>query len=163
MESYLRSRGITKLYHFTSYENLNSIKRTGGLLSWKRCYERRLKYVGGGNSLSRDLDRRQGLEDYVRLSFCADHPMKYRLEQQGHSLFLLQIDLSILSVPGVKFSDMNATDSHATIQGGINGLKNVKLEATQRSYVRKDDEDFKYHQAEILVPRTVPLEYIKNL
>lgn len=122
-----------------------------------------INYVGGGNSMSRLLDLSRNLDDFVRLSFCDDHPMMYRLQNEGANLCLLEIDLSVVNVPGVMFSNMNATDNQATVQSGIDGLKAVNLDATQRHFVRKEDEDFKPHQAEILVPKVVPLKYIKNL
>lgn len=113
--------------------------------------------------MPRLLDLSRNLDDFVRLSFCDDHPMMYRLQNEGANLCLLEIDLSVVNVPGVMFSNMNATDNQATVQSGIDGLKAVNLDATQRHFVRKEDEDFKPHQAEILVPKVVPLKYIKNL
>lgn len=92
IQKYLEENDIQVLYHFTNVDNLASIKRSNGLLSWKRCMDQRIQYRGGGNELSRQLDRRSGFEDYVRLSFCSDHPMKWRLENSGQRLFLFEID-----------------------------------------------------------------------
>lgn len=39
-EATLRAHGITKLYHFTDRDNLETIVRQGGLYSWKDCVER---------------------------------------------------------------------------------------------------------------------------
>lgn len=66
----LERHGITKLYHFTDRDNLGSIIRNGGLYSWADCES---KSIGikkpGGDDLSRHLDRRRGLQNFVRVSF----------------------------------------------------------------------------------------------
>lgn len=89
--------------------------------------------------------------------------MAYRFQKQGYDIFLLEIDPAILDKEGVLFSDRNATANGARIEAGINGLKNIDLEATKRHYVSRMDPDFVPHQAEILVPESVPLRYIKNI
>ena len=82
------------LYHFTDEKNLESIKTLGGLYSWR--YMENNNYpipMPGGNKLSRDLDTRfQDWSDYVRLSFCQNHPMANRLKRNGYNLVILKID-----------------------------------------------------------------------
>lgn len=39
-KSILEKNHITKLYHFTDRDNLESIIKNGGLYSWKDCEER---------------------------------------------------------------------------------------------------------------------------
>lgn len=54
---------ITKLYHFTDRENLESIINHGGLLSWADCEDKAIGIAKpGGGVLSRSLDRRDGLQ-----------------------------------------------------------------------------------------------------
>lgn len=69
IQRYLKQNGIHCLYHFTPESNLNSIRRMKGLFSWKFLRNRRVNYSGGGDELSRTLDERRNLENYVRLSF----------------------------------------------------------------------------------------------
>lgn len=88
--------------------------------------------------------------------------MKWRLENDGESIFLFEIDPAVLDVPGVLFSNMNANDSCAVVKRGLEGLQQIDLNATQRSYVSRDDPDFKTHQAEVLIPGFVSLRYIRN-
>lgn len=40
--------GITKLYHFTDRNNLESIIRNGGLYSWSDCEKKGNKYKQAG-------------------------------------------------------------------------------------------------------------------
>ena len=68
--SYLRSQGITKLYHFTDMANIQSIIDNGGLYSWVACENRGITIKKpGGSDTSRSLDSYRGLGNYVRLSW----------------------------------------------------------------------------------------------
>lgn len=163
IRSYLRKNQITKLYHFTDENNLESIERMGGLFSWEYLRRSGIHYEGGGNEESRNNDERLGYSNYVRVSFCSDHPMAYRLKLEGRKLYWLEIDPEVLCQEGVLFSDVNATASFATILSGIDGLKNIDLDATRKTYVSRSDPDFAKHQAEALIPEKIPLKYIKNL
>lgn len=159
-EAYLRSYGIDGFYHFTHTDNVESINRIGGLVSCRRCEENKLIFTAGGSADSRKMDKGAKLDNYVRLSFCRDHPMAHRCRQEGYDLTLYKIDLKIIHKFGVLFSNMNALDNNAVVTEGLNGLLNVNLRATQRRFVSNNDKDFKPHQAEILVPRMIPGSYI---
>ena len=64
-EAILSQNRITKLYHFTDRDNLESIIKNGGLYSWKDCEERGISIPkpggGGPGSTSWSLDERDGL------------------------------------------------------------------------------------------------------
>lgn len=160
----LMSNGIRCFYHFTDRRNLPSIKRHGGLLSWYYCKEHDIDIpCQGGDTDSEKYDKRYGLEDFVRLSFCSDHPMAYRLKQNGSNLVLLKVKIDVAWFKGTMFSDINAADSRHSHGGDLEDLQKVDFRATQKTYVRKDDEDFKPHQAEVMVKTFIPLEYIINI
>ena len=75
---------ITKLYHFTDRDNLESIIKNGGLYSWGDCERKGIKInKPGGSSVSRQLDSGRSLEDYVRVSFTTQHPMMYVAMKDG--------------------------------------------------------------------------------
>ena len=143
----------------------DSIKKYGGLLSWDYCNEHNIVIPNpGGDSLSRKLDRRQGLEDYVRLSFCDDHPMAFRKHQEGSDLFLLQVSIDVAAFRSTLFSDKNAASSDFSRGSGIEHLRNVNISATRRHYVSRDEgEIFSLHQAECMVKTFIPVEYIINI
>ena len=160
---YLREKGVCYFYHFTARENLKSIKKYGGLLSWKYCEDNDINIPSaGGSNKSRQLDERHGLEDYVRLSFCSDHPMAYRLQQDGKRLVLLKIKIEVATFKHTQFSNMNAADNCVSHGVGFKHLRNVNIRATQRSYVSRQDEDFSAHQAECMIKTFLPIEYIVN-
>lgn len=160
----LTSNSIRHLYHFTDKRNIPSIKRHGGLFSWHYCQNNNITIpCQGGDYDSRELDKKYGLEDYVRLSFCDDHPMAYRLQKSGSDIVILHIKIDVALLKDTLFSDINAADKLHTHGGGLEDLKRVNFEATKRHHVSRNDEDFKPHQAEVMVKTFVPLKYIENI
>lgn len=160
----LENNGIRYLYHFTDKRNIPSIKRHGGLFSWYYCKNNNINIpCQGGDYDSRELDKKYGLQDYVRLSFCDDHPMAYRLQKSGSDIEILRIKIDVALLKGTLFSNINAADKLHTHGGSLQDLKRVNFGATKRHYVSKSDEDFKLHQAEVMVKTFVPLKYIDNI
>ena len=160
----LQDNGIHYFYHFTARENLSSIIKNGGLYSWYNMQEnKRIIPLSGGDDWSHQLDMRHGLQDYVRLSFCDDHPMAFRLMQKGIPLVLLKISIEVATWKDTLFSDINAADSSHRHGGSIEDLKRVNFNAVKRNYVSRDDVDFKLHQAEVMVKTFIPVRYILNL
>lgn len=160
----LEDNDVQFLYHFTAKKNIQSIKQHGGLYSWSYLHKHNIDIpCQGGDSLSESLDEKYGLEDYVRLSFCDDHPMSYRLKQMGEEVVVLKIKSDVALLKDVVFSDMNAADKRHKHGKSLSDLLNVDFAATKRHFLRSDDPDFKRHQAEVMVKTCVPLEYIVNL
>lgn len=162
----LKENNVDYFYHFTDVSNLKSIKEQGGLLSWYYCEKHNIDIpVAGGDTDSRSLDKQHNLHDYVRLSFCDDHPMAYHVrKRKGATLVLLKIKVDVAFFSDTLFSDINAADSKHTTGNSADFIRNnINFSATRKHYVRADDPDFKPHQAEILVKTFIPKEYIINL
>lgn len=160
----LQNNGIRYFYHFTARENLTSIKGFGGLYSWYSMQENKRSIpCSGGDDWSHQLDMRHGLQDYVRLSFCDDHPMAFRLKQSGTPLVLLKIDIEVATWKDTLFSDINAADNNHRHGGSLADLNHVNFNAVKRNYVSREDADFKPHQAEVMVKTFIPAKYILNL
>lgn len=162
--NHLRLHGVRYFYHFTDEININSIKRLGGLYSWYYCSQHDIKIPNAGGDLqSRDLDYRYGIQDYVRLSFCSDHPMAYRKYKEGVRLVLLKIKIDVATFKDTLFSDINAADSDHTHGGSLSDLQRVDIGATKASYVSRNSHIFRAHQAECMVKTFIPIEYIENI
>ncbi len=160
----LQENGITTFYHFTDFHNLKSIKEQNGLYSWHYADSNGIVInFPGGDTLSRDLDKRYGLQDFVRVSFCTDHPMQYRLEQRGRNLALLKVDIEVAYYENTIFCNINATDSSHKKGNHLEDLERIRFSATKRNFVSREDPDFKHHQAEVLVKTWIPLEHITNI
>ena len=158
---YLNNNFQKYLYHFTHKENLEQIKEMGGLYSWVQ-----LESMGkpckhpGGDALSRKLDSRYGVADYVHLSFSHKHPMSYRNEKDIVILFIHPI---VCLLPDTLFCNMNATDKNHIIGPTYKDLVNINLWTPIMSYLNSGTREFKEKQAEVLVKSHIPLEYIVNI
>ena len=158
----LARNNITCLYHFTPRINIQSIKNHGGLYSWKYCEKNNITIPEpGGDESSRALDELHGLGDFVRLSFCDDHPMAYRLRNKDLVLLTIKVDVAWLK--GTLFSDINAAAINHQHGSKLKDLQLVDFNAVKRHYVSRDDDDFGPHQAEVLVKTHIPSKYITNL
>lgn len=164
--SYLRSNGITKLYHFTDRSNIPSIISNGGLYSWYACEQKGIKISRpGGSDTSKSLDSYKGLANYVRLSFTRNHPMMYVAKNEGRisDPVILEIDLSVAGYSTTKFSDRNAAKNSAIIATGYNGVRNIHLSTVKQSTHFDLGDETQYYQAEVLVYEKIPLSLITNI
>lgn len=132
------------LYHFTEPRNIPSIKKYG-LLSWEELINRNIAHIPASNDLSRNLDRRYNLGDFVRLSLNQDHPMFHRAinERRVSQLIWLRINPVVMDFPNTLFSNDNATSNRVI----INNIKETAL----NSYSL---------QAEVLVKKRIDPKYI---
>ena len=163
----LERNGITKLYHFTDRDNLESIIRNGGLYSWADCESRSIdiKKPGGG-SMSRQLDSRDGLQHYVRVSFVTQHPMMYVAMNDGRisNPVLLEIDPQVIWWQGTKYADRNATKNGAHVGGNLDDFKAIHFNAVKANkHFDLDPNEQPFFQAEVLVKNCIPLKYITNI
>ena len=159
--------GIKRLYHFTDRDNLESIINNGGLYSWGDCEDKGIKIAKpGGGLLSRDLDRRDNLQHYVRVSFTTQHPMMYVAMQDGRlsNPVILEIDPEVICWKESRYANMNATRSGAHKGGTLNDFKQIHFQSVKvRTHFDLPEEEQPYFQAEVLVKNFIPLEYIKNI
>lgn len=167
-EQVLKDNRITKLYHFTDFDNLESIIKHGGLYSWADCEEKGIKIAkpGGGN-LSRSLDKKGRLERYVRLGFTGDHPMKYVAMEDGRisNPVVLEINLEAALWDDTLYADRNATRNGANVGGTVDDLKAIRFGLFNRMmrYYDMTEEAKMHYQAEVLVKNFIPLKYITNI
>lgn len=158
---------MTKLYHFTDRDNLESIIKNGGLYSWGDCEDKGIKIAKpGGGLLSRDLDRRDHLQHYVRVSFTTQHPMMYVAMQDGRlsNPVILEIDPEVIYWQDSKYANMNATRSGAHKGATLDDFKQIHFQSLKvRKHFDLPEEEQPYFQAEVLVKNFIPLEYIKNI
>ena len=167
-EQVLKDNRITKLYHFTDFDNLESIIKHGGLYSWADCDEKGIKIAKpGGSSQSRSLDSRDRLEHYVRLSFAYDHPMQYVAMNDGRisNPVVLEIDIETALWDSSLYADRNATKNGANVGGTLDDLKEVRFGLFNRMmrYFDMSEEAKTHYQAEVLVKNFIPLKYITNI
>lgn len=158
---------ITKLFHFTDRENLESIIRNGGLYSWADCEQKGINIPKPGGSMgSRDLDKRDNLQDYVRVSFVKEHPMMYVAMNEGRitNPVLLEIDPEVIYWTGSQYADRNATKNGAQVGSSIDDFARLHFDSLKApKHFDLDPDEQKFFQAEVLVKNHIPLRYIKNI
>lgn len=163
----LKKNGINKLYHFTDRDNLESIIKNGGLYSWMDCKERGITIrKPGGGELSRQLDLRDGLQNYVRVSFTRQHPMMFVAMKDGRisNPVILEIDPAVVGWEYTKYADRNATRDGAQVGSTLAALNNIHFSSLKvRKHFDLPEDEQKYFQAEVLVKNFIPLEAITNI
>lgn len=162
----LQKNNISAIYHFTDHSNVKSIKDNGGLYSWHYCDRNNIAIPMPGNSpLGRSLDLEYGLEDYVRLSFIRDHPMKHIALKEGRisKALTLKVSIEVCYFQNTIFSDMNAADRKHAIGDSVDFLNSLRFDLFSKKYFDLDPIEGKQYQAEILVKTWIPVEYITNI
>ena len=163
IRQYLSDNGVEYLYHFTERENIENIKRNGGICSLKYCLLNAIEVSTKGDmTLLRYIDALYGLADYARLSFCKRHPLIKKRQEAGADLVLLKIKPEVAWRYDTLFSDRDAAKPHH--QGGtIEDLKKVRMDAVHKMNLEEWDRDYVYNQAEVMVKSIVPIEFIVNI
>ena len=158
---------IKKLDPFTDRENLKSIIDNGGLYSWADCEAKGIKISKpGGGDLSKSLDRRDNLQNYVRVSFTAEHPMMYVAMNDGRitNPVVLEIDPEVIYDADTIFADRNATRNGANEGGSFDDFKKIHFDSVKaRKHFDLDAEEQPFYQAEVLVKNFIPLDKILNI
>ena len=163
----INSNNIKCLFHFTDSSNISSIKERNGLYSWDYSIRNGIpvsKY--GGNEFSRNLDLSKGAQNYVRLSFCKDHPMKHTAIKDNRitNPVLLELSCELIYHTGTKFCNINATRNDAIISDSFDYFKCIDFSIVKcKNQFELSSELRPFYQAEILVFEHVPLKYILNI
>jgi len=163
----LQEGRVTKLYHFTDRDNLESIIQNGGLYSWADCDQKGISIAKpGGSGTSRSLDTRDGLQHYARLSFVPDHPMMFVAMNEGRisNPVILEIDVEVAWWENTLYADRNMTKNGANVGGTLDDLKAIHFGLFWgHRYFDMDEEAKMYYKAEVLIKNFIPLKYIKNI
>ena len=164
IRDYLASHGIKCFYHFTERSKLFSIIKHGGLLSYKKCLELGIVIPNIKDmSISRDIDASFKLDDYVRVSFCRYLPKIDERKLEDKDFVLLRISPEVAELEGTLFTDMEATRKEHHHGPGVNDLKMVNIESTQKPFCSDRDTDYWQHQAEVMIKEKLPIKYILNI
>ncbi len=165
-----RLKLIPSLFHFTDRRNLDMIRKLGGLYPIASLNEMGVTVPApGGNEWSRDADGMKGMDKYVHLCFRPTHPMEYIARQEGRivdSVFL-SVHPDILTWDGVRFTPDVSNKSGVASCTIVEALDMIDFEVL---YSRTDWRDpvvwqrlSQAEKCEILVPKKIPLDMIRNL
>lgn len=164
IREYLRENGVKWFYHFTERGKLSSIKKEGGLLSYRQCLIRGIVMPKTQDmSKSRDIDAAFNLEDFVRVSFCRYLPKIEERKKEDKDLVLLRISTEVAELEDTLFTDMEATQYNHKHGPTFEDLQKVNIAATQKSYCDTDDPDYWQYQSEVMIKGMIPIKYILNI
>lgn len=160
---------VKAFYHFTDKQNLASIRKWG-LLSLAELRRRNIVIPKpGGNKWSHEADAMFGVDDYVHLCMRDSHPMQYQAKKNGHigDTLFLEIDPEIRHLDGVMYAPDVSNKSGVTLMTMNEALEKIDYEVL---YTETDWKNSAIKarlqlagKCEILVPKHVPLNYIRNL
>lgn len=160
---------IPVLYHFTDRRNLALIRQLGGLYPLSELRKKGIEVpVPGGNPWSHEANGMKGMDQYVHLCFRSTHPMEFVAREEGRigdSIFL-QVHPEVLQWEGVRFTPDVANKSGVQVYEIDEALEMIDFEVL---YTRTDWRNPAIRQrlqqaekCEVLVPRLIPLELIRN-
>ncbi|MCU1303583.1 MAG: hypothetical protein JWQ87_3867 [Candidatus Sulfotelmatobacter sp.] len=161
---------IPSLYHFTDRRNLPRIRESGSLFPLVELEERGIEIPApGSDEGSRLVDRRRNLHRYVHLCCKSHHPMEYVARQEGRigDTIFLEVHPSVIHWEGVLFVPGMANTNGITFHpiDEARGMIDYEVLYTRTNW--SDPQVQLRLQAaekyEILVPRAIPLELIRNL
>lgn len=159
-----RSRGITRLCHFTGVESLTGICQDGAILSTQALMGR------DPTSVRNDHSRYDGHLDYVSCS--VQFPNLHVLDSykqndsSGQDWVVLLLNPRLLSLPTTKFSAVNAaTASGSHVSEGLAGFEAMyqsqppSLHNIYRAghHLKSCPTD---NQAEVLAHRSIPIDKV---
>ena len=163
---------ITKrqfVYYIMPISNLKSVFENGILchsIAKKLCHDSIANEQVQERRSHVTVPQGMPLHNYVNIYFDVRNPMLYAKRNMRSSLSILCIDISVLDLPDVVVSDMNASKSMAAFYNVELGLKCIDFERVFQQNWTSFDEFEEYRNkgikcAEILVPYELNASYIK--
>ena len=160
----VRSRGITRLCHFTKVGSLTSIYQDGAIWSTQALMNRDTTSAGN------DASRYDGHLDYVSCSvqFPNLHVLDAykRNESPEQDWVVLLLSPLLLSMPTTKFAPVNAaTASGLHVSEGLDGFGSLyQNQPPSLHNIYRADRHLKScptdNQAEVLIHRSIPLDLV---
>lgn len=145
VSQYLADNKIKYFYHFTSIENIESIKVYGGLLSYRVLKNNGIDVpILASNCVSSIKEAEDDVTNYVHLCTNDDCKMLQECLLAGHKMVKLIIKVDVALWENTLFFNMQPNGSYSIDK--IPNVQNNRAELT-----------------DILVKESIPIEYIQNI
>lgn len=153
---------MSSLYHLTHIRNLPLIARLDGLVSKAELVRRNLHPQVDANRDEQTMavDYLVGNWDKVRLTWCAIHPMFFRMGNTQYRC-LIRVKPMVALGPDVVFTDRNSHDGDSSRAGGLEGLGRVDFSAVQQRFPLKSERIKRNKQAEVIVPEVNLNDFVR--
>lgn len=165
IENFLKENKIEMLYHFTSKDNIDSIKQHG-LCSIDRLSRLGIEVQYASSEVSRNLDYRKQLSNYVHLSYEQKHPMLYQALVEGRlsEYTVYNISPEVLILKTTLFTNGNAARNNVHISDSIDFLLNINFKSFHnKNYWELSQEEQLLFQSEVLVQEQIEKQFIVNI
>lgn len=154
-ENIRTQENLYQFVHITDRQNVESIKRYGGIFSKQAMYEYGIRPSKHASSeLSWELDKRKNLWDYIHLSI-QKSPMMYVSDIDPVTIL---VDSRFVFAQETQFADKNSADNAAIIGSAFDDLVRINFRVAKGRWSTEDEK--KSFQAEILVKHHIPIEFI---
>lgn len=160
---------VKELNYITPIQNLGSILENG-ILSHNLASKIRHRSVAMDEIQDlrkiKAVPRGRPLHDYVNLYFDARNPMLYKRLDLHLEICVLQVDASVMELPGVVIADRNASSGNARFASYPTGLGLIDKDTVYAEYwTHPEDQILEWRHksmkcAEVLVPDIVEVRYI---
>lgn len=167
MREVIRRYRIDGIWHFTDFANMESIQRSGGILSLAQLTQRRIVIPApGGNDWSHEADRHKGVDEYVHLAFRQEHPMLYfaRRDERITEPVWIKFDPGILLQDNVRFTADVSNKTGVPLLDAKQAAEQIDFEVLFSFMDWKDPAIRERRKAalksEILVPDFIPADKI---
>jgi hypothetical protein len=159
------------LFHVTDQSHLSSIAQHGLLSEAERQVRGIFPQFPGGNAISRALDSRYGLLNYVFLGFFRSGVMPvHKHERHRRRSRTLFIHPAVLNFPGARIAVGRANHARTTSYSVARATQEMDGEIFERLLAGNDDwgdtPKWKINKVldyEALIPEQVPPEYIVGI
>lgn len=156
------------VYNIMPMNNIESVISNGLL-----CYHEAERLPAHSSIAMNDVQERReavhvrgkSLHDYANMYFSYRNPMMYKRRMQAEILCVLAIDIEVLDIDGCIVTDQNAASTTARFYDADVGIDFIDFERVfADSWVHENAYEMALHKkikcAEILVPESVPFDYI---
>jgi len=153
----LEINNISFLYHFTDINNITSIKRYQNIYSRDYLIKNNINFIPGSDSTSVELEEKRGLQNYIHLSVATFQYIYFNKA----NITVIKVDPRIVYLKTTKFSIYNANDSKTKIGDRFDDFHRIKFGFCKSDkHFEKNSEEFKSHQAEVLVLKNIPIKFL---
>lgn len=162
--SFLKEHHIDCLYHFTSIDNADSIRRNG-ICSAKYLNDNGINVSYASSGESREIDIRKGKADYVHLSYERKNPMLYIALKEGRlaDYVIYEISTDVIFLRETLFTHCNAAKNGVEFSDDINYMLQIPFDSFHNRPYAKDSIYKDYFMSEVLVKQKISPSYILNL
>ena len=162
--SFLKEHHIDCLYHFTSTENADSIRRNG-ICSVKYLNDNGINVSYASSGGSREIDIRKGMADYVHLSYERKNPMLFIALKEGRlaDYVIYEISTDVIFLKETLFTHCNAAKNGVKFSDDINYMLQIPFDSFHNRRYDMGSKYKDYFMSEVLVKQKVSPSYILNL